>query len=203
MHLHGSATAMGQEMRHRIRRWTDLPVCAGFGATKTLAKFANHLAKKNPVFDGVCDLSSMTDSERNDWMAKIEVGEVWGVGRRIAARLQTMGVRTVLDLATVDLNALRIQFGVVMERTTSELCGVSCLDLEELADPKQQIMASRSFGSMVQVMEEISEALAWHVDRATQKLRHQGYVAGAVYVFAQTNRFKASDPQRGCSRVVG
>ena len=180
VHLHGSTTAMGQKMRQRIRRWTGLPVCAGFGETKTLAKFANHLAKKNPVFDGVCDLSSMTDAERKGWMAKIEVGEVWGVGRRIAARLQTMGVRTVLDLATMDLKVLRIQFGVVMERTASELRGVSCLELEELADPKQQIMASRSFGSIVYEMAEISEAVSWHIDRAAEKLRSQGSVAGAV-----------------------
>ena len=202
IHLHGDATAMGHAMRHRIRRWTGLPVCAGFGATKTLAKFANHLAKKNPVFDGVCDLSSMTDAERNGWMAKIEVGEVWGVGRRIAARLQTMGVGTVLDLANMDLKALRIQFGVVMERTASELRGVSCLELEDLADPKKQIMASRSFGSMVHEMAEISEAVSWHIDRAAEKLRSQGSVAGAVYVFIQTNRFRVSDPQYSGGVVV-
>ena len=183
VHLHGGATAMGHVMRERVRRWTGLPVCAGFGASKTLAKFANHLAKKNPVFDGVCDLSSMTDSERNGWMAKIEVGEVWGVGRRIAARLETMGVRTVLDLATTDLKALRTQFGVVMERTASELRGISCLELEDLADPKQQIMASRSFGEMVLDIGEISEAVAWHIDRAAEKLRAQASVAGAVHVF--------------------
>jgi len=193
VHLHGDATAMGHVMRERVRRWTGLPVCAGFGATKTLAKFANHLAKKNPFFDGVCDLSSMTHSELNGWMAKIEVGEVWGVGRRIAARLETMGVRTVLDLATTDLKALRVQFGVVMERTASELRGVSCLELEDLADPKQQIMASRSFGSMVRDIAEISEAVSWHIDRAAEKLRSQGSVAGAVYVFVQTNRFRQSD----------
>lgn len=91
-HLYGGATAMGQAMRHRIRQWTSLPVCAGFGESKTLAKFANHLAKKNAVFDGVCDLTALTDAQRQQWMAKIEVGEVWGVGRRITARLQSMGI---------------------------------------------------------------------------------------------------------------
>ena len=113
-----------------------------------------------------------------------------------------MGVRTVLDLATMDLKVLRIQFGVVMERTASELRGVSCLELEELADPKQQIMASRSFGSMVQDVSEISEAVSWHIDRAAEKLRSQGSVAGAVYVFVQTNSFRASDPQYSGGVVV-
>ena len=201
-HLYGGATAMGQSMRHRIRQWTSLPVCAGFGESKTLAKFANHLAKKNPVFDGVCDLTALTDAQRQQWMAKIEVGEVWGVGRRIATRLQTMGIRSVLDLATVDLKLVRRQFGVVLERTVSELQGTSCLELDDLADPKKQIMASRSFGAMVEDLGELSEAVAWHIDRAAEKLRDQGSVAGAVYVFIQTNRFRQADPQYNPGVVV-
>lgn len=201
-HLYGGATAMGQSMRHRIRQWTSLPVCAGFGESKTLAKLANHLAKKNPVFDGVCDLTALTDAQRQHWMAEIEVGEVWGVGRKIAARLQTMGIRSVLDLATADLKLIRRQFGVVLERTVSELQGTSCLELDDLADPKQQIMASRSFGEMVEDLAELGEAVAWHIDRAAEKLRDQGSVAGAVYVFIQTNRFRQADPQCNPGVVV-
>ncbi|MDH4466022.1 MAG: Y-family DNA polymerase [Acidovorax sp.] len=201
-HLYGGATAMGQAMRRRIRQWTSLPVCAGFGESKTLAKLANHLAKKNPVFDGVCDLTALTDAQRQQWMEKIEVGEVWGVGRRIAARLQTMGIRSVLHLATADLKLIRRQFGVVLERTVSELQGTSCLELDDLADPKQQIMASRSFGEMVYDLAELGEAVAWHIDRAAEKLRDQGSVAGAVYVFIQTNRFRQADPQYNPGVVV-
>ncbi|RYH00112.1 MAG: Y-family DNA polymerase [Alphaproteobacteria bacterium] len=201
-HLYGGATPMGQAMRHRIRQWTSLPVCAGFGESKTLAKFANHLAKKNPVFDGVCDFTALTDAQRQHWMAKIEAGEVWGVGRRIAARLQTMGIQSVLDLATADLKLIRRQFGVVLERTVSELQGTSCLELDDLADPKQQIMASRSFGEMVEDLAELGEAVAWHIDRAAEKLRNQGSVAGAVYVFIQTNRFRQADPQYNPGVVV-
>lgn len=201
-HLYGGATAMGHAMRHRIRQWTSLPVCAGFGESKTLAKLANHLAKKNPVFDGVCDLTALTYAQRQQWMTKIEVGEVWGVGRKIAARLQTMGIRSVLDLATADLKLIRRQFGVVLERTVSELQGTSCLELDDLADPKQQIMASRSFGEMVEDLAELGEAVAWHIDRAAEKLRDQGSVAGAVYVFIQTNRFRQADPQYNPGVVV-
>lgn len=202
VHLHGGATAMGQAMRDKIRRWTRLPVCAGFGSTKTLAKLANHIAKKNPVFNGVCDLSSMTDAERAGWMHKIGVGEVWGIGRRISARLEAMGVQTVLDLASTDQKALRMQFGVVVERTASELRGVSCLELDELAPPKQQIMASRSFGCMVHTVAELGEAVAWHVERAAQRLRAQESLAGAVYVFVKTNRFRETDAQYNGGMVV-
>jgi DNA polymerase V len=201
-HLYGGATAMGQAMRQRIRQWTSLPVCAGFGESKTLAKLANHLAKKNPVFDGVCDLTALTDEDRQHWMAKIDVGEVWGVGRRIAARLQTLGIRSVLDLAIADLKLIRRQFGVVLERTASELQGTSCLELDDLADPKKQIMASRSFGAMVEDLAELGEAVAWHIDRAAEKLRDQGSVAAAVYVFIQTNRFRQADPQYNPGVVV-
>jgi DNA polymerase V len=201
-HLHGSATAMGHAMRNRVRAWTGLPVCAGFGSTKTLAKFANHLAKKNAEFDGVCDVSAFTNTERDRWMAKIAVGEVWGVGRKIAARLETMNIHTVLDLVRADAKSLRKQFGVVMERTASELQGVSCLELEDVAPPKEQIMASRSFGKMVHTVAELCEAVSWHIDRAAEKLRAQHSVAGAVYVFVQTNRFRETDPQYNASVVV-
>lgn len=201
-HLHGNATAMGQEMRSRIRMWTGLPVCAGFGATKTLAKFANHLAKKNPVFDGVCDLTCMTDDERDGWMAKIAVGEVWGVGRKIATKLGAMSIHTVLDLVRADTKSLRMQFGVVMERTVSELRGTSCLELEDMAPPKDQIMASRSFGTMQQARPQIAEAVAWHVATAAEKLRAQQSVAGAIYVFVQTNRFREHDAQYNAGLVV-
>ena len=195
VHLYGGATAMGQQIRQRVRQWTGLPVCVGIGPTKTLAKIANHLAKKNPQFDGVCDLHALTRPERLQWMSQLEVGEVWGVGRRIAKRLNTMGIETVLDLRNASIKVVRAQFGVVMERTCNELRGISCLDLEDVASPKQQIMSSRSFGSPVETLDELREAVASYVARAAQKLRTQGSVAAAVQVYIQTNRFKESDLQ--------
>ena len=148
-HLYGGLSPMGQQIRERISQWTGLPVCVGFGPSKTLAKLANHMAKKNPEFDGVCDLHAMSRLERRQWMSQIEVGEVWGVGRRINTRLAAMGIQTILELRNASPKAIRAQFGVVMERTCEELRGVSCLELEEIAPPKQQIMSSRSFGKPV------------------------------------------------------
>jgi DNA polymerase V len=202
IHLHGGASAMGHAMRQRIRRWTGLPVCAGFGSSKTLAKLANHLAKKNPEFNGVCDLSAMTEAQRNGWMSRIDVGEVWGVGRHIAARLHALGLHTVHDLANANPSSLRAQFGVVLERTARELRGISCLALDELLDPRQQIMVSRSFGTQVLDLTELSQAVSWHTDRAAQKMRAQGSVASAVYVFVQTNRFHTAGLQYSAGRVV-
>ena len=194
-HLYGSVTAMGQQIRQRVKQWTGLPVCVGCGPTKTLAKIANHLAKKNPEFEGVCDLHAIPRPERLQWMSQLEVGEVWGVGRRIAKRLNAMGVETVLDLRNTSIKEIRAQFGVVMERTCNELRGISCLDLEDVAPAKQQIMSSRSFGSPVTTLAELREAVASYVTRAAQKLRAQGSVAAGVQVYIQTNRFKESDLQ--------
>lgn len=201
-HLYGGLGSMGQQIRERIRQWTGLPVCVGFGPSKTLAKLANHMAKKNPEFEGICDLHAMSRLERRQWMSQIEVGEVWGVGRRINARLAAMGIHTVLALRNASPKAIRAQFGVVMERTCEELRGVSCLELEEIAPPKQQIMSSRSFGKPVECIEELQEAVATYVGRAAEKLRQQGSVSGAVYVFVQTNPFKENEQQYNAGLTV-
>jgi DNA polymerase V len=194
-HLYGGVTAMGQQIRQRVKQWTGLPVCVGCGPTKTLAKIANHLAKKNPEFEGVCDLHAIPRPERLWWMSQLAVGEVWGVGKRIAKRLNAMGVETVLDLRNISIKEIRAQFGVVMERTCNELRGISCLELEDVAPAKQQIMSSRSFGSPVTALAELREAVASYVTRAAEKLRAQGSVSAAVQVYIQTNRFKESDRQ--------
>ena len=201
-HLYGGMTAMGQQIRQRVKQWTGLPVCVGCGPTKTLAKIANHLAKKNSEFDGVCDLHAIPRPERLWWMSQLEVGEVWGVGKRIAKRLNAMGVETVLDLRNISIKEIRAQFGVVMERTCNELRGISCLELEDVAPAKQQIMSSRSFGSPVTTLAELREAVASYVSRAAEKLRAQGSVSAAVQVYIQTNRFKESDLQYSEGLVV-
>jgi DNA polymerase V len=201
-HLHGGAASLGQAIRQRVKQWVGLPVCVGFGSTKTLAKLANHLAKKQPVFHSVCDLSAMPTSDLHSWMHKTAVSEVWGVGKRIAARLEPMGITTVLHLMQTDPKALRSQFGVVLERTASELAGTSCLELDDLVDAKQQIMSSRSFGQQVTKMEPLTESVSWHCHMASEKLRAQQSVTGAVLVFIKTNRFKAHAPQYSGSLVV-
>jgi DNA polymerase V len=112
-----------------------------------------------------------------------------------------MGIDTVADLANADTANIRRSFSVVLERTVRELRGTACIDLEDL-EPKQQIMASRSFGQMLHSQHEIAEAVAWHVATAAEKLRAQHSVAGAVYVFVQTNRFREQDAQYNAGLVI-
>jgi DNA polymerase V len=112
----------GQEIRERIRDWLGLAVCVGIASSKTLAKLANHCAKKNHAGStGVCDLTSMTSREITELLARIEVGEVWGVGRKIHVRLCELGIRSALDLREADPEMIRSRFSVVLERTVREL----------------------------------------------------------------------------------
>ncbi len=201
-HLYGGNLILGQKIRGRIQQWTGLPVCAGFGHSKTLAKFANHLAKKNPAFNGVCDTTCMSDSELQAWMRKVDVAEVWGVGRRISARLSEQGITSVAGLRAASPSHVRALFGVVMERTVKELQGTPCLELEDVPPDKQQIMSSRSFGDMVRDFDGLRESIAMHVHTASEKLRRQNSLARALHVFAYTNRFREHDPQYHASIIV-
>lgn len=195
-------TSLGQIIKQDVKDTTGLPVCVGIGASKTLAKFANHLAKKNPQFAGVCDISSMPKEALYQWMAETAVGEVWGIGGKTAKKLKELKINSVFDLVQVSPQAMRQQFGVVIERICYELRGVSCLQLEEVAPAKQQIISSRSFGKPVTSMEELAESVATHAARGAEKLRSQKSVTGALTIFVQTNPHKPFEPQHHQSITV-
>ena len=190
--LHG----YGVDIRRRVAQWLGLAVCVGIGTSKTLAKLANHCAKKGLAGrGGVCDLTVMQEAELSSLFATIPVEEVWGVGRRISERLREMGIETVRDLRDADADTIRARFSVVLERTVRELRGVSCLELEEVVPLKQQIMSSRSFGQYVYEFDELREAVASYIAKAAEKLRAQDSLAGAVQVYIRTNPFKPKEPQ--------
>jgi len=188
-------TSYGQEMRGRILKWTGLPVCVGIGATKTLAKLANHCAKKMPEFEGVCDFGALANHESNALLMKIEVGEVWGVGRRLTSKLLALGIKTAYDLKQADPEYLRQQFSVVMAKTVSELNGTICIELEDISPPRKQILSSRSFGQPVRDYNSLAEAITLYMSRAAEKLRAQDSVAGLLHVYIRTNPHKPDDPQ--------
>lgn len=185
----------GRRMRQRIAQWTGLPVCVGIGSTKTRAKLANHIAKKQPQHGGVFDLEAVDVATESALLASISVDEVWGIGRRMNDQLTAMGITTVVALRDADSACMRQRFNVVIERVVKELQGVSCLALEAVAPTKQQIMASRSFNRAVTNQRELREALLSYVARAAEKLRSQGSLAGAIQVFIRTNPFKDEVPQ--------
>lgn len=184
----------GQKMRQRILKWTGLPVCVGIGSTKTLSKLANYCAKKRPAFNGVCNLNALSDKDCDYLLSQIEVGEIWGVGRQLAPRLQALGFKTVLDLKRANPERLRQQFSVVMEKTIRELNGTVCIELEEVSPPKKQIISSRSFGHPVSDYNSLAESITLYVSRASEKLRKQHSFAGVLYVYIRTSPFKPDEP---------
>ena len=183
---------MGRNLRAKVLRWTGIPVCIGIAPTKLLAKAANRHAKKNKaVTGGVFDLTGHEDRI----LSNMETGDLWGVGKNLSIRLKDLGIRTALDFKRADAHAVRRSMGVVGERMLRELNGIACLELEEMPPDKKGVMASRSFGSPVEDLKELEEALANHVARASEKIRRHGLLATRMEVFLRTNRFNKNERQ--------
>ena len=186
-------TRYGLQIKKTVQQNTGIPVCGGIGPTKTLAKLANFAAKKWQQTGGVLDLS---DSKRRDrLMPLVPVGEVWGIGRKISQRLHNLGIYTVMDLAKQAPERMQQQFNIVVARTVMELNGIPCIELEDIAPDKQQIISSRSFGQKLTTYQQLAKALATYVSRAAEKLRRQGSVSGHIAVFIHTNPFSDTDKQ--------
>ncbi|MDP1635992.1 MAG: Y-family DNA polymerase [Gallionellaceae bacterium] len=188
-------TQYAQRMRETIRRCVGIPVCVGVAPSKTLAKLANHVAKKNARFGGVCDFNAMTENELDTLFAGIDVGEVWGVGRRSVARLSEMGIHSVFDLKRTPAKRLRDEFSVVQERIVEELNGTACLELDDVVPDKQQIICSRSFGTLTSLLPDLEQAVVAYASRAAEKLRQQHSLAGGIQVYIRTNPHKERDQQ--------
>lgn len=182
-------TAVGRQIKERIYKWLGLPVCVGIGRTKTQAKLANFIAKKNPCFGGVCNLMEADRSLIRKILVETPVDEVWGVGRRIAKRLEAMSIYTIMDLIRADAKVIGRHFSSVLERTVLELQGISCLQVEDLPADKQQIMSSRSFGQSISDKSLIKEALTHYTINAVDKLRAQNSYCRLVSVGVQTSWF--------------
>lgn len=193
--------AHANSLRWKIYRYLGLPVCVGVAATHTLAKLANRIAKKHPGYPGVCILHAESDEARH-LLQQIDVGDVWGIGRRLNERLQVLGIKTAWDLREADAKRLRRKFSVNVERTALELRGIRCLEMNDLHEPKQRIMTSRSFGRPTQQLTDLQGAIRHHAQRGAEKLRQQKSLARAVMVFLKTNRFRPDLPQYCPSMVV-
>ena len=196
--VRGDLKARAVAVRARILRWVGLPCCIGIGPTKTLAKFANHVAKQAERKPGsypavhaqVCDLSVLSQTQIDELLSVTEVGDVWGVGRRIGAQLVEGGVCTALDLARMEPATVKRGWSVVLERTVRELQGTSCIGLEEATVAKKQIACTRSFGRAVEAYQPIAEAVTEFASHAAEKLRKQSGHTSEILVFIRTSPFR-------------
>ncbi|NVO05247.1 MAG: Y-family DNA polymerase [Rhodoferax sp.] len=207
--VRGDLVERATRVRERILRWTGIPCGVGIGATKTLAKLANYVAKTADRKPGsypaelgqVCNLSALTLAQRDAVYTTTAVGEVWGVGRKIGAQLVAGGIKTVMDLVRLDPATVRRGWSVVLERTVRELQGTPCIGFEDVPPAKQEIACTRSFGRAVTELTPLIEAVSEFSGSAAEKLRRQSSHAGQVLCFIRTSPFR-SDPQYSRSMIV-
>jgi DNA polymerase V len=188
----GSLEQLGREIRAQVLLCTGIPTGVGIATTKTLAKLANHAAKRwHRQTGGVVDLR---DPDKRDKLLKVTpVGEVWGIGRKLTAHLQGMNITTAWQLAQADTTLIRQQFSVVVEKTARELNGTACLSLDDAVVAKQEICCSRMFGQRLKEIAPIRKAVATYAARACEKLRKQGSLCKQVRVSIRTGMFNPEE----------
>lgn len=183
---------LGRKIRSQVLRCTGIPVGVGIAHTKTLAKLANHTAKRLQAQTG--GVVNICDPIKRDWVLRnTDVAEVWGVGRRMKLHLDGMGIKTAMDLAKADAWTLRKNFSVVIEKTARELAGTACLELDEPDPPKQEICCSRMFGKRLTELAPIKEAVATYVMHASEKLRAQNSLCKKIRVSIRTGMFNPDE----------
>lgn len=181
------------QMSRDIRQGTGIPVSVGIAPTKTLTKIATRFAKKYSGYQTVCMLDNASKIEKA--LRLTDIGDVWGIGRRYARKLQGIGVNTAYDFTQLTREWVRKRMTVVGERLWMELRGEPCLELEIEPDDKQTITVSRSFGNRLRDFQSVSEALSSFVCMAAYKLRKQHSVAKNFIIFLETDRFRPDLPQ--------
>ncbi|WP_299380578.1 Y-family DNA polymerase [uncultured Kiloniella sp.] len=176
-------TELGHRIRRMVRRHTGLPVCVGISTTKTLAKVANRVAKKDDQYGGVF----VFEPDNKAQLQQILIEDVWGISRRLTPKLQALGIYSALDLASADPKRIRSGFNVVLERMVHELNGISCLAVDEVVPLKKSIIVSRGFGRYLSDLSLIQQAVAAHATRAGEKLRGQQLAANKLSVSLRTS----------------
>ena len=185
--------AWGEELHKKIKRNVGMPVSIGLAPNKTLAKMASHFAKKYQGYRHCCMIDS--DEKRIKALKLYPIDEVWGIGRRYAARLEALGVKTAYDFAEHNQTWVKATFNnIVIERTWRELNGEDCVPNEEMAK-KKSICTSRSFNGMITDLDGLCTHVSNYAARCAEKLRQQGTVASIVGVFLNTNAFREDLPQ--------
>ena len=179
----------GLEIKAKVYKWTGVPCSLGISRTKTLAKVAQRHTKRHPEAQGVLDLTDPSD--QTAVLDETPVGDVWGVGPAYAKLLKGAGVDTGRKLRDADRRWVRQRMSVVGARIVEELRGVSCIPLEKCPQGRKSVTCSRSFGVLVESLEELREAVAAHMTKAAERLRRSRLAAGVVTVFINTSRFSA------------
>ncbi len=197
-----SYTTIGRELKARLWKWIGLPVCVGIAPTKTLAKLCDHFAKTYPVYGGVVNWFDLSSERRRKALSITPIGEVWGIGRKTEEKLLREGIETVLQFSQMDSFTLRRKYGVVLERTLREIQGVSCLPVESVPKPKEQILRSRSFSHATNDRSVLLSSVSTHMTEVARQLRREKAKAKKVGVFFLTSPFKENEPWHAAEPVM-
>ena len=197
-----SFTELGRALKARLWKWIGLPVCVGIAPTKTLAKLCDHFAKTYPVYGGVVNWFDLTPERRRKALSITPIGEVWGIGRKTEEKLLREGIETVLQFSQMDSFTLRRKYGVVLERTLREIQGVSCLPVESVPKPKEQILRSRSFSHATNDRSVLLSSVSTHMTEVARQLRREKAQAKKVGVFFLTSPFKENEPWHAAEPVT-
>ena len=190
----------GTKIVQTVQRNTGIPTCLGIAPTKTLAKLANHFAKKYSGYRRVCLIDTPEKIEKA--LKLTEIADVWGIGYQLSEKLKKQGVRTAYDFTQLPKGWVRKNMTVVGERTWRELQGESCISLETVQPDKKQIITSRSFGLPITELSDMSAAVAGYAGQCAYKLRSQKSAAVSLMVYVMTNFFKKDKPQYYNSKLV-
>ena len=176
-----------------IQQQTGVPVCIGIGASKTLAKLANYIAKKNLAFQGVCNFNAMVIQEQNKWLHKIKIEKIWGIGKQLLPKLQQIGIYNINDLKNINPRILDLKFSISLKRTIYELNNIVCFKLEGTTTKKKQITCSRSFGLLITSFKSLEQSIALYVTRAAEKLRRQNSYTRSIHIYICTSPFNKKE----------
>lgn len=193
------AYALSHEARRKVRRIAKIPTCVGIGHTKTIAKLANGIAKDQPNWGGVCDLSDL--EVRHSIYTSTELGEVWGMGSASVEKAAKLGALSIADFVALPSELVRKAMTVTGMRTQAELRGQQCLTMASIPPPKKELAVTRSFGRAVTSKDELREAVATYAELASKRLRAAGLCAAGMKVFIKTNEFSPRDPQYNAQRT--
>ena len=177
----------------KIKKWVGIPVSVGIGSTKTLSKIANHLAKKNKYYKGICILKQWPEIKQGLMNTRIE--DVWGIGRRLSSMLKKYSINNAYDFINTERAWIKKKMGVVGEKIYLELRGISCLDLDLIPSDKKSCCVSRSFSHPIEKIEELEEVVAKYASRVAEKIREEGLSSESMNIFILTNYFNKRQKQ--------
>ena len=181
------------ELVKKIRQYVGIPVSIGFAPSRTLAKVANHIAKRDRrITDGVYWL--VRPEAIDIILRRTPIEDVWGIGRRLAASLQARGIKTAADFVKIPPSLVRSQYSVTLERTQRELMGYDCQIANPVTIAHKTIMTSRTFGKVLYNRDEIADAVVSFAERTARQLRAEGSVAGSVMTYLRGDRFREDLP---------